>query len=71
MTLDAWTSLGGWWAAAVAVYLGIPALFAWWRDDQIDAPSRHAVTMIVILFGWIPLGIVVIVFQLAWERLFR
>lgn len=71
MTLDVWTRMGGWWAAAVTVYLGVPALWAWWRGNQIDAPSRHAVIMIVILFGWIPLGILVIVIQLAWERVIR
>ena len=67
MTIQFWTSLGGWYAAAVATYIAGVLLFSKPNYTAHDAEQRQRMGKFVILFGWIPMGIVVILGERLWD----
>ena len=67
MTIQFWTSLGGWYAAAVATYIAGVLLFSKPNHTAHDSEQRQQMGKLVILFGWIPIGIVVILGGRLWN----
>lgn len=66
MTIEHWTSVGGWWAAGIATLLLCVLLFSRSRRTEIADKERAQIWAIVLLFGWIPLGIVILAAEDAW-----
>lgn len=70
MTIQFWTSLGGWFAAALATYLAGVLLFTKPTHTSYDTDRRKHMASLVILFGWIPLGVVVLLSLKLWSLAF-
>lgn len=66
MTVELWTSLGGWWAAGIATLLFCVLLFSRSARAEYGLKERDQMWLIVMLFGWIPLGIIALVMEGAW-----
>ena len=66
MTIEQWTSIGGWWAAGIATYLLCVLLFSRSARTEIADKEREQMWVIVLVLGWIPLGIVVLAAEGAW-----
>ena len=68
MTIQFWTSLGGWYAAAVATFIAGVLLFTRPIYTAHDREQREQMGKLAILFGWIPMGIVVILGERLWDN---
>lgn len=70
MTIETWTMLGGWYAAAISMYLAGVLLFTKPDYTAHDSEQREQMGRLVIMFGWIPAGMAAIAIEGAWRSLF-
>lgn len=66
MTIQLWTSIGGWFAATIATYITGVLLFTKASHTVVDSEQRKQMGNLAIIFGWIPLGIIAILLHRAW-----
>ena len=63
MTIAEWTSIGGWYGALISTYLAGVLLFTKPTYEPDNSRDRLEMMHYVVLFGWIPAGVVVLALQ--------
>lgn len=67
MTIETWTMMGGWYAAAISTYVAGVLLFTKPGNTVHSSEQRKQMGSFVIMFGWIPAGMLAIAIGRVWR----